>query len=162
MLNLQLFVIPTWFHVAWMATLSLTSFWRGGWREQVIAASHVIQLATTVAICVLGPCWLNGLPNPLWRNVASDAAMLAICLACAWRTERYFVLWASSFALLCVATDLLGLFVPGVTVWAYASANIVWSYLLDICVVCSALSGPRIKTAREGGAFLIHRRRERP
>lgn len=142
MLNLQLFVIPKWVHAVVLSALMLGVFWRGGWRERFIASSHLAQFVITVTACRFVMCWRDGLPNPIWRTLASDTAMLAVCLFCAWRTERHLLLGASSFALLSVITDLLGLFMPGVTVWAYGSANIVWAYLLDLCVLWSALSDP--------------------
>lgn len=142
MLNIKLFVIPLWFPIAWTTALTLVAFWRGGWRERAIASGQAIQVAYTLALSSLGLYSKDGLPYPIWRPALSDTAILAICLVCAWRTERYPLLWASSFALLSVTTDLMGLFIPGVTVWAHASANVVWAYLLGACVLWSTLSHP--------------------
>lgn len=139
MLNVQLFVIPPWFTCAWVLSYGLVTLWRGGWRERIIASSQAAQFFLMPMFCSFEPCSYG---DRLSHELASDTAMLAICLACGWRTERYPLLWACSFALLSVATDLMAVFIPGVTGWAYNSANIVWAYLLGICVLWSAISGP--------------------
>lgn len=139
MLNIKLFVIPHWFPIVWAIAMTLIVVWRGGWRERVITASQVSQLLSVRVLVWLG---IYDGATPVWRLLASDTGLLVICLVCAWRTERYPLLWASSCALLTVAANIMGLFVPGVTFWAYASASIIWSYLLSACVMWSALSDP--------------------
>ncbi|THD77015.1 MAG: hypothetical protein E7812_13730 [Phenylobacterium sp.] len=54
-------------------------------------------------------------------------AQLAIIIGLALRYDRYWLIWASSFLLLHVVTDLVGLR-PGTSWWAFASAHVIWSY----------------------------------
>ena len=63
-----------------------------------------------------------------------DTREPSICLVCAWRADRYWVLAASAFALLSVVTDAMS-FIPGVSPWASGSADIVWAYGLNTTVL---------------------------
>lgn len=84
--------------------------------------------ATNVAVCHAWACFGPERPPVLaWRATGCDVVVLAVCLACAWRAERYWVLWATSFAVLPLVTDGVAL-IPGVTLWANGSAGLVWAY----------------------------------
>ena len=121
--------IPIWFSASIICSVALLAFWRGDWRARTIAASLVIQVAFEIYVCHTWACWGAGRPSLMtWRLVSEDAVLLLVCLACARRAERYWVLWASSFALLGFVTDLMRLVMPRITDWASAAAGVVWTY----------------------------------
>ncbi|MEO8115439.1 MAG: hypothetical protein ABI655_13720 [Phenylobacterium sp.] len=77
--------------------------------------------------------------------------MLAVCLACARRADRYWVVWASSFALLNLITDLMGLLIPRVTFWSYEAAGFVWVDLFDAAILSGVWSTARARRASRQG-----------
>lgn len=136
---MHLFIVPAWFHALFCFGIALIAFWKGGPQVRVVAA-------TTLVVGFVAPYFgcFHYFACPAWRELAGDGLMLAICLACLARAERYWLVWATSFALLSVITDLLGL-VPGVTFWAFASLNWIWLYLLNLAVLWGAWEMPRAR-----------------
>ena len=114
---------------------ALIAFWRGDWRARAISACQVMLDALSSYICLTWACWGAGRPPIMaWRPMGEHGILLMVCLACVWRAERYWLLWASSFALLFVITDTMS-FIPGVSPWASGSANVVWNFALDATVL---------------------------
>ena len=133
--DLHLFRIPDWFNVGFDCVVALVAFWRGAWRARAIAACQVVLDAWSFGVCLAWACWGPGRPSIMaWRPMGEHAVLLAVCLACVWRTDRYWVLWAGSLALLSIVTDTMS-FIPEVSPWASGSANLVWSYSLNATVL---------------------------
>jgi hypothetical protein len=140
----HVFLIPHWFTVTFGCSVALIALWKGDWRARVIGCSEVVMLAVGDYLCHTWACWGAAAPPlMLWRATIEDGFVLAICLACAWRAERYWVLWACSFGLLGVVSDTMGVFVPRVTAWADASASIIFTYLVVATVLVGVWSSPR-------------------
>jgi hypothetical protein len=115
------------------ATL-LLAVWKGGWRERAIAGVQLLQVLLAYYVCRTWAC-------PEWRPLADDAVMLAVCLACAVRGDRYWTIPASSFALLAVATD--GAILAGVAAPTAAWADLVWMYLLSAAILWGVFTAQR-------------------
>ena len=115
--------------------MTLIAFWRGDWRARAISASVAAPGILGLYVCRVWACWGAGRPPIMaWRPMIDDAIALLVCLVCAWRADRYWVLAASAFALLSVITDAMS-FIPGVSPWASGSADIVWAYGLNTTVL---------------------------
>jgi len=117
---LHLFVIPNWAYTSYGVAVPLLALWRGGWRERAVAAPLLVDFVTES---------LLDLHPPDWLDMSWGALILAVCVACALRSNRYWTIAASSFAVLRLVTYFLQ-FVPGVGLWAYLSAERVWGILL--------------------------------
>jgi len=124
---LHLFTIPTWVFVAMAIAVAALALWKGGWAERAVAAAVLVEWTTENDV-------LLHLHPPPWFDIAWDFVILGTCVACALRSSRYWTVAASSFALLETVTSLMH-FVPGVGVWAYLSAERVWSALLCVAIV---------------------------
>ena len=132
---MHLFTIPPWINYSYFGAVALLALWRGDWRARAICACTGVTLVASAYACHTWACWgPQAPPLMVWRGLAEDLPILVVCLVCVRRAERYWVLWASSFALLSVITDLLA-FVPGVTPWADGSAGIVWAHGLTTTVL---------------------------
>jgi hypothetical protein len=63
--------------------------------------------------------------------------ILGVCLSAARRSDRYWTIVASSFALLSVVTHVFRL-ARGVTAWAYLSLERVW-YVFLLGALCAGV-----------------------
>ncbi|MEO8115569.1 MAG: hypothetical protein ABI655_14375 [Phenylobacterium sp.] len=100
------------------------ALWRGGLRERMVAAVALVSWAGMNAYWVF-PHLIAPLLGPYggwrpargqgWFELVTDVAILAICLACALRSDRYWTIWASSFALLSVVMHLVRPLASGTT-----------------------------------------------
>lgn len=141
---MHLFVIPHWVNFSYLGATLLFALWRGDWAARTIAAGLCLSIFSEAYVCHTWTCFAPGQPPlPPWRvEVGFDILNLAICLACAWRARRYWILWATSFALLNVLIDL-GAFVPNLSPWAYGSAGVVWTYSQATVVLIGVWLSPR-------------------
>jgi hypothetical protein len=133
---MHIFVIPGWFTTVLFGALALFALWRGGPRERIIAIALAAEMLMSIYVYPVGATY------PIWREAAYDGLILAICLACVVRAERYWSIWACSFALLGEISDLT-IFAPGVTHWASFSASLVWSYAISAAVLWGVLTRRR-------------------
>jgi hypothetical protein len=141
----HLFVLPFGSsYVVAIATMILALRW-GGWRERAILSAQLLLLVLEDGFCWLQPC----VPLWPWPKVVVDGLILAICLACVVRAERYWVIWATAFGLLALVSDLMS-FVPRVTPWAWVSATIIWSYMISVAVLWGVWTTAR---ARRGASL---------
>lgn len=149
--EIHLFVIPNWVH--WLAAcgVAAAALRYGGWAARLLGVVQLLIFVQARLTCSATLCAFAGATFPSrWHSLAVDALLFAVCLGCAWRTPRYWVLWASAFALLSVVTDVAWLFVPGVTFWAAVSANIIWWYGAALAVLWGVLGDrgtPRMAAA---------------
>lgn len=130
MLGVHLFVIPAWFATSLYLFVALAALWKGGWRERTLAWLELLLLAVERAACP-GTACAPLFPAP---QMVVDSLMLAACFVCLVRAERYWVVWASSFGLLALISDLTA-FLPHVSQWAWHSATLIWSYLLAATIL---------------------------
>jgi hypothetical protein len=130
---MHLFVIPSWFISTSFVTLAGFALWRGGRRERIIAVAQAVEMLVSIYVYPVGAT------RSVWRPVIDDGVILAICLACLVRAERYWIIWACSFALLGEISDL-AIFATGVTRWAWLSASLAWSYAVAGAVLWGVLT----------------------
>jgi hypothetical protein len=147
-LHLHLFVIPSWFDYAFCAATVLIAAVFGGWRERVIALTWAFPDFLLPGLVREYVCthWCAGGPVPIspWLALACDVVMLAACVWGARRTDRYWIIWTGSFALLAVLTDGLAIVARGVvTEWAYLSADEAWWCLMGGATIWGCLSPGR-------------------
>jgi hypothetical protein len=140
---MHLFIIPGWFTSSLFAALAALAIWRGGWRESVVAVALTVEMVVSTALCRTATCRLGPhalwAAEVLWRPAFDDGLILLVCLACMVRSDRYWSIWACSFALLGEISDLT-IFAPGVTHWAWSSASLVWSYAVAAAVLWGVLT----------------------
>ena len=140
-------MIPPWVEYAVASATTVLALWRGGWRERAVAVVQQLQVFLALNLCAAWAC-------PAWRPLADDGVMLAVCLACALRGQRYWTIPASSFALLAVVTDLAAL-QPRAASWPLASADAAWMYLLSAAILWGVwTSGQDRARQAAGGAPL--------
>jgi hypothetical protein len=108
-----------------MLLVSVYALLKGGAPERIVAVANVIAwLASPLAENV------GDWADPQWGLLAVDAAFLAVLLALAMTTDRTWLLWASAFQLLAVATHAAMMADRSVGAWAYITAGVIWSYLV--------------------------------
>lgn len=143
MIDIHLFVIPNWINHLFIGAVALAAL-RGSWRERSIAG---VWLATIVFNVIgrklSGGPLLGSATATLLCFVVEDLAILAVCLACVLRCQRWWVLWATSAFVVILAIDLVTWLVPGVTMWANLSANLVFNYLFGAAVIWGSLASER-------------------
>jgi hypothetical protein len=125
----RLFVVPTWLTCTLFVAFAAIALWRGGTRERVIAVSQAVEMLTGIYLLPVGKAVL-----PMWHPAFYDSFILVVCLACVVRADRYWTIWACSFALLGEISDL-SIFATGITRWAWLSASLVWSYAVAAAVL---------------------------
>jgi hypothetical protein len=144
MLAIQLFVVPAWINFALFATAAAAAALRGDWRARAIGGFAFLQYLISSYVCpILSRGLVARCPQDVWRSLLIDAIMLAICLCAARSAKRYWVIIASSMALLSVATDITALLVPTVSLWAFMSASNIWAYVLALATLAGALTEPK-------------------
>jgi hypothetical protein len=139
-LSPRLFIIPSQAHVALFVSTLLIAWWRGGWRERLIAT---IAAAQYFAAVTFPAGW--GSANHIVRGSRSligDLLMLAACVVCVRGARRYWVIWAATFALLSVVTDIAFLLSPTITSFAFISADDIWAWAQAWVVIWAALTNP--------------------
>jgi len=124
--------------------VAVLAFWKGGWRERVVGVAILIEFVTE------NDCIVH-LHYPVWYVPACDLITLVICVICALRSDRYWTIGASSFALLRVVTQLMR-FARGVGPWAYMCAERVWGVLIVAVLLVGVWSAvqPRARPVATG------------
>jgi hypothetical protein len=130
---MHLFVIPGWFTAILFVALAVFAIWKGGRREIVVAVALAVEMLVSIYLYPVGAAY------PMWRLAVDDGLILVVCLACLVRADRYWCVWACSFALLGEISDLT-IFAPGITHWASFSASLVWSYAIGAAVLWGVLT----------------------
>jgi hypothetical protein len=130
-MSLQLFYIPPWTNLTVGVAVTSLVLWKGGWRERTLAAMILSADVFGYGVQCMGYYWgWQPWPVPPWFGWTVDIGELATCVAFALSSNRYWTIWASSACLLGPATRIVRSAVPGVTPWAYQSAQVIWWYLL--------------------------------
>jgi len=137
----RLFVVPAALNAAISVAPLVLAFWRGGWRERLVAALWVGgYLINELQRIGLGP---QDRVSRGFRDVAEDVVLLAGCGFCLLRARHYWVVWATALALLSVVTDILYLARPEVTSLVHIYADDIWGYALDAAIVWGVFSARR-------------------
>ncbi|MEO8115571.1 MAG: hypothetical protein ABI655_14385 [Phenylobacterium sp.] len=128
------------------------ALWRGRWRERTLAAAMLVSAVGLSAdwwfsywvAPFLGAYdgWRPGLP-PAWFEPLTDVVILAVCLTCALRSDRYWPIWASSFALLTIVVHLVWPLTSGLTSWTHTWAMDIWFSLMATALLSGAWSTHR-------------------
>lgn len=149
---MQLFTIPPLINLALTASATLVVIWRGGWRERTLALTMLLTiLPYGVSVCALqfgrSP-WQ--VPEPFL--IVVGVGHLSLCLAFALRSDRYWTIWASALGVLSVATYVAKGLMPEFGAWAYASAQIVWCYLVLVVLLVAAWQSDRARRRPEAAS----------
>jgi hypothetical protein len=133
---MKLFAIPEWFIWLSFAVTFLAAMWKGSWQARVIVGSQLAQILFLRAWVLVTGHTVGGEHNDrMWVYLAQDLVLLAITLACALTTRRYWVLWVASIGLAATATDSLTLYTHVITVWASKWAGYIWTFATLILVL---------------------------
>jgi len=117
------FALPPWIGLVVLAMVCGSAFWKGGREEQVAAGAVLISELATVVL--RDPRWAG----PQWGAFGADVLLLAAITVVALRSARYWPLVAAGFQLLCVVTHVARMIDPGVHAWAYATGQVIFTYL---------------------------------
>jgi hypothetical protein len=150
-LHIHLFVLPLWAGGLFSILVTTLAVVWGRWRESAMAVAWALT-GYWVPILIrefLCAHWCLSGPSGRAVSVIPGLVMLAICVLGLRFARGYWTLWVGSLVLISVLTDLIAVSVPGVTVWAVGTADLVWWWLMGAVIVWGALG-----SAREGGAGL--------
>jgi hypothetical protein len=106
--------------------------WRGGPTERRFAA---VQLTF-----VLDPDFAFWRAPLAWHGAPADVIVLAAGLTCVIRGRSYWTIWACAVAVLNIVSDIIYAVVPGVSLWAYLSAELVYSYAMTLIVLWGSIT----------------------
>lgn len=132
-LTLHLSYVPNEITNTYIGGVALLAAWRGDWRARAISGCQVATIAVGY-YAEYGPFPHNPATLPKGRWLIEDVAMLAICLAASLHARRYWPIWASSFALLLLITDLTLTVNPNISFWEDVAASYVWRILTTAAV----------------------------
>jgi hypothetical protein len=117
------------------------ALWRGRDDERLAAAATLANWSIT--LLVSRP--LSG--ETQWPVLAVDAVLLVLMVWLALRSNRYWPLFSAAFALLIVVTHITHALDTGVSVWAYLTATLIWSYFILFTIGYGAWTAPYERAA---------------
>lgn len=138
---MQIENLPDYVTASYFTGVTTLALWRGDVEHRVTAAA---QQALVVG------CLLDLFS---WRGNIFDIATFILACAVVVRGRGYWTVWACAAALLTLVADGIALAVPQVGLWAVASAQLLWSYLLATAL----LWGVAAKIRAEGHARSLQR-----
>lgn len=115
---MQIENLPAYVTASYFTGVTTLALWRGDAEHRVTAAT---QQALVVG-CLLGLF--------SWRGNVFDIVTFILACAVVVRGRGYWTVWACAAALLTLVADGIALAAPQVGLWAVASAQLLWSYLL--------------------------------
>ena len=136
-----------WIAIAFFWAICGFAVWKGGWEERI--AGGALALGALATPIVKDHHWLG----PQWGVFSIDLVYLALIVAIAMRTKRWWPLPAAAFQLLGVMTHAARIADHSVGGWAYITAGVIWSYALLITVAVGAFNHWRENTSLRGQAF---------
>lgn len=113
---------------------------RGRSDERIAAATCVV--ATFASFALVTELRYSGVE---FGVLAVDLATLAVFVAVALRSERFWPLWVSGLQLTASVAHLLKLIQPDLMPFAYAAAEAVWSYPILIILAVATWRVPRYR-----------------
>lgn len=120
--------LPTWLGFAVMLVVCSGAFIRGGVEERLTAASMLINVSATHVL--RDHSW----PQVQLAGFVADILSLALLLAIALRSRKFWPLAATAFQFLIVLTHVAKVIDPGLGQWSYMTAIVIWTYLLLIAL----------------------------
>jgi hypothetical protein len=145
MSHLQILYLPQSARVAinllFVVLVVASAIVRGGLAERILALTwlgpdYQFSVAFRELFC---KDMCMGEPLSGLISLTCDLVMLAACVWAARRVDRYWVIWAGSFAMVSVFTDALVVLVPSVTIWSHMAADVLWWYLIGAAIAWGAL-----------------------
>jgi len=124
--------LPTWLVVALVVGFLGGILWKGGREERITILIYMGCYAATLAL--RDAHW----PRLQLAGFLIDVVFFLFLLALALRSRSYWPLAACGFQLLGVLTHIAKALDSGVAQWAYISAGIIWSYLVQIAIAVGA------------------------
>jgi hypothetical protein len=125
---MSIYALTPWFGWSLTAAVCGSAFWRGTPEERIAAGAVLFSAGLTLA--TRDWSWTG----TQWGAFACDVVLFGILTALALRSTRYWPLFAAGFQLLAVATHFGEIVDPGVRAWAYASAQILWTWFVLLAI----------------------------
>jgi signal transduction histidine kinase len=110
--------------LALMAIICGGAIWKGGMEERATAIALLLAWAGTLML--RDPRWIG----PQWGAFMTDGLLLVFLLAQALWSPKYWPIFAAGFHLLAVITHTARIIDVGLGAWAYATAALIWAYLV--------------------------------
>lgn len=111
----------------WIGAVTLVcggAIWRGGFSERL--AGGAIYAGWLASVLLADP----DLTGAQWAILVVDALLLAVLIALALRSDRYWPMAAAGFHFLTIVTHGARVIDPTFDLWVYITAEIVWGYLM--------------------------------
>lgn len=118
------FAAPPWIWVAAVTLVCGGAVWKGGRYERLAGGAIFVAWVATVAIASMR-LW-----KPAWGVGVVDALLLVFLVVIALRSDRLWPIFAAGFHLLAVVTHVARLVDTRAGAWAYATAGVIFGYLL--------------------------------
>jgi hypothetical protein len=126
---LHAYAIPDWFGWSFLTAVCLLAAIFGRWEERVAAGAFLMDSALTRLF--RDHSWIG----PQWAEFWMDLGFLALLIFIALRTRRFWPLFAAGFQLLTIVTHTARMLDPKVNGWTYATAVIIWSYMIMYAIL---------------------------
>ena len=120
--------LPPWLGQLLTFVVCAAAFLKGDVEERLTAGSIVINIAATRVLRDYS--W----PQVQLGGFGADVLSLVLLLAIALRTHKFWPLAAAAFQLLMVLTHVAKMIDPNLGQWAYITAIVIWTYLLQIAL----------------------------
>lgn len=111
--------------------------WRGRDDERLAAGGFLAAWALSLVV------FKSGDYGTQWAILAIDTGLLALLIAIAVRTTRYWPLPVAALQLLAVAVPLANAVDAGVSGWAFITAALGFQYLALLGIGYGAITAPR-------------------
>ena len=129
--------LPIWVWPITLMAVCLISVWRGRDEERLAAGGEL----ATWALSLVAHRAHSGQTE--WAILFIDISLLALFFWIAFRSERFWPLFAAAFQLLAVVTHLANSLDDTVSTWAYVTAGLAWNYLALFSIGYGAWTAPR-------------------
>jgi hypothetical protein len=146
--------LPPWIGLIATTLVCGAAFVKGGRDEQLAAGGLVLGWIATLVL--RDPRW----GGTQWGGLAVDAVYLALLTVVALASARYWPIFAAAFQLLGVVTHAARTLDDGVGDWAYATAGVIWTWLVILALgvgVAGCWLGPRRLAGRGEAASGVPR-----
>ena len=127
-MHAQTYALPPWFGLTLMATVCGAAFWKGDREEQVTAGGLLLGWVATLAL--RDPRWVG----IQWSGFAIDGLFMVMITIIALRSRNFWPLAAAAFQLLAMLTHVARMADPAIGGWVYATAGIVWTFLVEFAL----------------------------
>lgn len=115
----------------------MLAIWRGREAERLAAAAVLANWAITMLV------YRADSDDTQWGILAVDVVQFGVFMGIALRTLRHWPMFMAGFGLLQLVTHLAHALDAAISVWAYITAEIIWSYLILAAIGYGAWTAPR-------------------